>query len=158
MKNILAFLLIVVSFAYAAAPTFSSGVNYTHLGIATGGSISTATGYDTLGAADSATLTSNFVPEKGTENILVNSAITGTGSDSLVIQVLVDALDGSDNLLYRTIADTITSNAGEPVTLPLYGATKYRIKLKTITGSGTQVILNRLYIYARTVLTQSKEW
>lgn len=158
MKKIFGMVLALAAFAFAVAPTVTSGVNYEALGIATGGKISAAAAYDTLGATDSSTLATGFVQDKFCESIFTIDAITGTGSDSLAVQVIVDALDYNGNLMFRTVVDTISTATGEAITLPLNGGSKYRIKLKSIAPSGTQIILNRMYILSRRVVTINRQW
>lgn len=156
-------LVIIVSFlsvtlSYSAAPT-NSVVDGSY-GIYTDTVIYSSTGFDTVGATDSTTLFSKGLnyPGEGWQWILVRSAITGGGSDSVALQVVCDALDGSDNLLYRTVVDTFTAAAGEAVLLPIGGTIfgiKYRVRLIGITGNGGVVILNRLYLMKRRVEVKS---
>jgi ribosomal protein S28E/S33 len=109
-------------------------------------------GFDTIVGVDSTTLLSGHIFETNWEYILVRDAITGTGSDSVAMQVRVDAMDGSGNVLYTKAIDSLITSAGEAIAIPLWGTifgSKIRIKLIGYTGSGGQVILNRMHIYKR---------
>lgn len=157
------FVLFVVSGLNAAAPAYSAtDAFYQYGGVDI--AISTSTGLDTLsGATDSMTLLSGkaFDVQSGWQYILVRDAFSGGGSDSVAIQVNLDALDKDGNLLYRTAIDSFTASAGEAVLLPLLGTVfghKYRIKLHTYTGNGGEVILNRFYIYKRRPVTMIQQW
>ena len=157
------FVLFVVSGLNAAAPAYSAtDAFYQYGGVDI--AISTSTGLDTLsGATDSMTLLSGkaFDVQSGWQYILVRDAFSGAGSDSVAIQVNLDALDKDGNLLYRTAIDSFTASAGEAVLLPLLGTVfghKYRIKLHTYTGNGGEVILNRFYIYKRRPVTMIQQW
>lgn len=156
MKNFILLICVFVAAVFAAAPSTTTDVNYEDIGTIV--TISGAAAFDTLGATDSSTLTSTLVNREGCEYILTRDAFTGSGSDSVAVQVLVDALDGGGTLLFRTIADTAVLAAGEAVSLPLVGGTQYRVKLKSIAPSGTVIILNRLYIVGRRLLTVTKTW
>lgn len=157
------FVLFVVSGLNAAAPAYSAtDASYQYGGVDI--AISTSTGLDTLsGASDSMTLLSGkaFDVQSGWQYILVRDAISGDGSDSVKIQVNLDALDKDGNLLYRTAIDSFTEASGEAVLLPLLGTAfghKYRIKLHTYADNGGVVILNRFYIYKRRPVTMTQQW
>lgn len=157
------FVLFVVSGLNAAAPAYSATDAYYQYG-GVDIAISTSTKLDSLcGDADSMTLLSGkaFDVQSGWQYILVRDAFSGDGSDSVAIQVNLDALDKDGNLLYRTAIDSFTQAAGEAVLLPLLGTVfghKYRIKLHTYTGNGGKVILNRFYIYKRRPVTMIQQW
>lgn len=157
------FVLFVVSGLNAAAPAYSAtDASYQYGGVDI--AISTSTGLDTLGGeTDSMTLLSGkaFDVQSGWQYILVRDAFSGDGSDSVKIQVNLDALDKDGNLLYRTAIDSFTQAAGEAVLLPLLGTAfghKYRIKLHTYADNGGVVILNRFYIYKRRPVTMTQQW
>jgi hypothetical protein len=121
-----------------------------------------ATGpFDTLsGATDSVTVFTKNLNYRGEgwQYILVRDAITGGGSDSVKIAVVLDALDGNNNLFYRTVVDSFTASTGEAVRLPIGGTvigTKYRVKFLTYTDNGGVVILNRIYLFKRRVNVKS---
>lgn len=157
------FVLFVVSGLNAAAPAYSATDAYYQYG-GVDIAISTSTKLDSLcGDADSMTLLSGkaFDVQSGWQYILVRDAFSGAGSDSVKIQVNLDALDKDGNLLYRTAIDSFTEAAGQAVLLPLLGTVfghKYRIKLHTYTGNGGVVILNRFYIYKRRPVTMTQQW
>ena len=156
------FVLFVVSGLNAEAPAYSAtDASYQYGGVDIAISV-----FDTLsGATDSMTLLSGkaFDVQSGWQYILVRDAFSGSDSDSdsVAIQVNLDALDKDGNLLYRTAIDSFTEAAGEAVLLPLLGTVfghKYRIKLHTYTGHGGEVILNRFYIYKRRPVTMIQQW
>lgn len=159
------FVLFVVSGLNAAAPAYSATDAYYQYG-GVDIAISTSTKFDSLcGATDSMTLLSGkaFDVQSGWQYILVRDAFSGDGSDSVAIQVNLDALDKDGNLLYRTAIDSFTQAAGEAVLLPLLGTVfghKYRIKLHTYTGNACvgKVYLNRFYIYKRRPVTMIQQW
>ena len=151
--------LLCVAVVNAAAPTYSTtdavieygGLDYT---IASGA-------LDTLVGVDSVTLVSGRAFSPDWQYILVRGAVTGTGSDSVAMQVRCDALDSDNNLLYSTPVDSLTAAAGEAIFLPIFGSvigSKIRIKLIGYTGNGGQVILNRLHIYKRRPAAINKVW
>ncbi|NLG18759.1 MAG: hypothetical protein GX556_15635 [Fibrobacter sp.] len=157
------FVLFVVSGLNAEAPAYSAtDASYQYGGVDI--AISTSTKFDSLrGATDSMTLLSGkaFDVQSGWQYILVRDAFSG--SDSVAIQVNLDALDKDGNLLYRTAIDSFKQAAGEAVLLPLLGTVfghKYRIKLHTYAGNGGKeaVYLNRFYIYKRRPVTMIQQW
>ena len=110
----------------------------------------TITGTDTIAATDSLTLISSLRPHAGYEYILSRNAITGTGSDSVKIQVRVDAKDEDGNVFTRTAIDSMTAAAGENIVIPfsstLFGK-YFDVKLIGYHGNGGQVILNKVRLY-----------
>jgi hypothetical protein len=154
MKKFLIALLSLVAVSFATTVVTSSGVNYENLGIVA--TISSVSNYDTIVTTDSVTLTSTFVPNRGDEVMLVHSPFVASGdSVNLIVNIDVLGIDGS--VLYRIPADTLVAESEIPVSLPLLGGAKYRIKLKGITGNST-VILNKIYLVARRALTITKPW
>jgi hypothetical protein len=153
----LSVLLLLVAFCFATTVATTSGVNYENMGIRL--TISSASAYDTIAATDSATLTSDFVPPRGEEILLVHSPFTGSGSDSVHLAVNIDALAADGSVLYRALADTLASANEQPISLPLLGGAKYRIKLNGISGAnGGVVILNKVYLYGRRGVTVAKPY
>jgi hypothetical protein len=151
--------LLVIAGCFAAAPSYSAvdavyeygGLDYN---IASGA-------FDTLVGVDSTTLVSGRVFSPDWQYILVRGAVTGTGSDSVAMQVRVDALNDAGTLIYSTLVDTLSAAAGEAIFLPVFGSiigSKIRIKLIGYTGNGGQVILNTLGIYKRRPITINKVW
>jgi hypothetical protein len=149
----------VVGAAYATAPTYgTTDATYEYGGLAT--TISSGV-FDTLKGVDSTTLISNFVWEPDWQYVLVRDAITGTGSDSVAIQVRADCLNSSGNLLYSVLVDSLTASEGEAIFLPLSGTlfgSKLRIKLVGYAGNGGEVILNKFYIFKRRPLSVVKQY
>lgn len=159
-KLITFFVLLAAVVSYAGAPTGETvDANYVWE-LDPNGSIDSDGAYDTLAADNDSTakFLSGFKPDKGYQYILVRDAITGTGSDSVEVEVVVDTKDGSGNLLYRTLVDSFTSSAGEAIFLPI-GETlighKFDVHLKAGAAVGTQVILNRLYLYRRKAVVRT---
>jgi hypothetical protein len=154
------FLLAALGIQAAAPTTISSpavcepgGIFFT---------ISSAASLDTVVKTDSVTLLDSKAfgtARDGWEYILLRDVITGDGADSVNMRLVVDALDGSGNLFYRTEVDTMTDSTGEAISLPINNSVngwKYRIKLIGITGNGGEVILNRMYIIKRRPVTIHK--
>ena len=156
--------LLCVAVVNAAAPTYSTtdaivengGLFYT---IASGS-------FDTLVGVDSSTIFVNQKLEPDWQYTLVRGRVTGTaadgsGTDSVAMQVRIDALDSDGNLLYTHLADSITTVAGEAIKLPFFGpviGSKYRVKLIGYTGNGGQVIVRQLYIYKTRPVVINKTW
>lgn len=160
--KIILMLAMVCTVAYSAAPAATAvdaayGWEYDMSNTA-----SSAVGADTLVGTDSTTLWTNLNPAKEYEYFYVRDAITGTGSDSVNLQVRVDckATKGG-TVLYRSVVDTITAAAGEAIGLAL-GTTNigqyFDVKLIGLAGTGGQVIINRGYLARRRPVTTSKPW
>lgn len=151
--------LLVVAGIYAAPASYSAtdavyeygGLDYN---IASGA-------FDTLVGVDSTTLVTGRIFSPDWQYVLVRGNVTGTGSDSVAMQVRVDALNETGTLIYSTLVDSLTAAAGEQIFLPIFGSiigSKIRIKLIGYTGNGGQVILNNLAIYKRRPVTINKAW
>lgn len=160
MNKILAILLVAAVSCFALAPTnsatngnYSWDVDYT---------ISSAAGFDTVGgAADSSTLISLRPLQTGYEYILVRDAITGDGSDSIKISLSARMYDINKNLMYTVEVDSFTAAAGEAVSIPVGGTlfgSYMTLKAMTYTDNGGVVILNRMYLLKRKVLSTVKNW
>lgn len=168
MRNLIFSCIAILALALvvsAAAPTDNVvDAVYENGGVDT--IIKNTTGLDTLAGVDSTTLISGHIFAPGWRYILVRDRITGTaadgsGTDSVALQVRVDALDGNGNLFYSTLVDSMTTVAGEAILLPITGTvfgSKIRIKLIGYTGNGGQVILNRFSIYKRRAITITRDW
>ena len=158
--------IVIASFlavnAYSAAPADAVVDAAYEWGYDASNSPSTGTAFDTLAANDSSEIIADLVPERGQEYILVHDAFTGTGSDSVALQVRVDCKDGSGNILYSTVIDSFDAAAGEAIALPFGGTlfgNKFDVNLVCYgTGDGTQVILNRFLLYTRKPITLKKDW
>lgn len=123
--------------------------------------IDTNGAFDTLAATDSTTILTNFNPRFGWNYYLQHDALTGTGSDSVAMEVRVDLKDNNGNVYQYYAVDSLTSSAGETVLLPfgskMFGD-KCDVKLRTYTGSGSQIIINRLRLWkARPIFTEKKQ-
>lgn len=143
---------------FATPVSCLSGVNYDNLGIikkvATGAGGAT----DTLGSAtDSSTILDNYVPGPY-EQILVRNTFTGTGAATITATVFVDALDSAGGVLTRTAVDTMNAAAGECMSLPMVGGSKYRVKIIGYGSSGFPVYMNRFYVTGRRVINWNKDW
>ncbi len=157
-KFLLFFLVLIISFAtsvYSDALAEGNGVGTWIWQASDNAEIDTNGAFDTLlNASDSSELATNVRLEKGWRYILSRDAITGTGSDSIAIDVRVYAYDQNNNIIYYTSIDSITAAAGEQIEIP-FGSTfggsqfHYSIRLFSYTGNGTQVILNRFYLDKR---------
>lgn len=118
-----------------------------------------AAGFDTLVGVDSTTLVTKISIPSGSLYILQRGAVTGTGSDSVAMQVVVDAYDQSGNFLQRTAVDTFSTSAGEQIAIPFFDSIfgdKFTVKLVSYTGNGGQVILPAMRFYIRKVFTETK--
>ncbi len=163
MRRILSALLLLLVCAVgarAAAPTFSAvdGVYEWERDTA----IDTDGAFDTLaGTSDSSTIIDSiWRPDKGYEYILVRDAITGTGSDSVKVQVRVDCFDGLTKM-YALAIDSFTASTAEAVHIPIGGTlygNKFRIRAVAYADNGGQVILNRLAIWRRRAVTITQKW
>lgn len=160
--KILLAIVVMISIGYSAAPSA-----YTVAGMPEGGfdrdyDISTAAAWDTSVSADTITLLTNFNPEQGYEYYLVRDAITGTGSDSVGLQVRVDVLTDKDgDLLYSVLVDTMVAAPGEAIDLKIRQTALggwFNVYLFGISANGAQVILHRLMIYKRRGIVTDKNW
>lgn len=160
MKKILCILLLAAG-AFAAAPSrVATDAGYEW---AMCNTISNTANDDTLASTDSSNVILDFIPEKGWEYIYVRDAVTGTGSDSAYYYFVVRAKTAvRGSILYSTNVDTIVAAAGEAIAIPfgqtLFGVA-YDIKLLAVNGStGSQVILNRSYLYKRRAIASTRPW
>jgi hypothetical protein len=163
MYKLIASLTVVLGAAFAvmaAAPTHAAVDGVYEWKIDT--TIDADGAFDTLVSAnDSTQLLNDWRPDQKWEYILVRDAITGTGSDSVQVEVRVDAYDASGNLLYRTAADSFTAADGEAILLDFGGTLfghKFDIELSGNANIGSQVILNRFSIWQRRAVTVNKAW
>jgi hypothetical protein len=115
--------------------------------------VSNAAGFKTFTAAgDSAILKSAWVPVAGWEQFVAWDVITGTGSDSVALDVVIQGLGPAGEILGSVHVDTITSAAGSFLVLPVGNTVvgfSYKVYVKAITGVGTSTILNRVYFGKR---------
>jgi hypothetical protein len=151
--------LLLVGVAQASAPSATLAANaYWYVDSAL------AAASDTLAATDSSTLWTNHVIEPGWEYVLTIGTPTGTGADSTLFQVRVDCKNSSNVVQYRRYTgDTLSGNAPQPVQFSLpFGTTLFgtraTIKLMTISGNGTQVILPAIQLIKRRMVIFSQQW
>lgn len=164
MKKILLALMLVAfvvveSFAIpAAAPSVAANISMESVYGANGAVIKKGTGWDTLAGVDSTIFASKITIPMGSEYILNRAAITGTGQDSVVAQVVVDSYDANNVFQYRTVVDSFsTANSvcvGEQIAIPFYKTIfgdKFTIKIISTSGAGAggQQILNSMTLYVR---------
>jgi hypothetical protein len=159
-KLFLTGLFMIVCFALshaipAAAPTIA-GDKYVQ---STKNFPAKSAGFDTLVGVDSTTLATQITVPAGSAYVLQRGPITGTGSDSVAMQVVVDSYDNSGVFLQRTVVDTFATSAGEQVAIPFFDTIfgeKFTFKLVSYTGNGGQVILPAMKFYIRRVYTETK--
>lgn len=104
---------------------------------------------DTLAGADSSTLLSCGTFEPGWTYIFRRGIISGEGSDSIRLQLVVDAYNGAKSFMERVVVDSLTAIASEQIVLPIYQTlfgSFFTIKVKAYADNGGEVILNNLYI------------
>lgn len=164
MKKIFALLLVmlIAFIAFSAAPTYSTVDSNLEFEFRNGDTISTVAAFDTLGATDSTTIVSDFVPERPWEYIYIRDAITGTGADSVAVVVRVDCKDAyNGTVIYSVAIDTIVAAAGEAIAIPFGGTAfgnAFDIKLVSIAPSGGQLIINKGYLWRRRFVNIEKNW
>lgn len=114
---------------------------------------------DTFKAASVDTVLDNFIPKANYDYVLSVGAFSGNGADSTAVGVYVDALSSSGGLQCPVLVDSIKDSAGAQVILGFgykVTADKYRVRLKKITGGGTNLVAPDscwIYIRKRVVLT-----
>lgn len=165
MKKILSFLFVSallyqVFAAAGVAPTVSANKFMELI-------TSKATAWDTLSGVDSATFAEKITIPTGSTVILNRAAITGTGQDSILQQVVVDAYDVNNKFLYRTVVDTfVTASSvcvGEQIAIPIWDSIfgdKFTIKVISTSGAGAggQQILNSMRLYIRKLYNGSHQY
>lgn len=125
--------------------------------------ISSSAGYDTLTAAnDTTVLVSDFVFDRGWQYFLANDSITGTGADSVDLDLVLEMYDCDGNMIQRkdgvfTIA--VDEGSYNELTVgEVYFGCRSRMLLKGSADVGSQVILNRVYIMKRRPIVWQKKW
>lgn len=116
--------------------------------------ISSSTAYDTLASGTpTKVILQNTKIDGGWEYILAHDTLTGTDAATCVIEIVIESYDDNNILLKRTIVDSIVGSSeqyGGAHVLPFFSETvghKFKVVLQYDTG--TQTIVNRLYIYKR---------
>lgn len=161
MKKILTFVIILFSVVVinAAAPS-NDVVDAVYYWDA--GSISDTLGaaFDTVVSTDSVILYNKKRFEPGWEYILTRRPITGTGTDSLYMKLILDALSEDGTLYYRTTIDSPMVAGGNSLLLPIgsscYGE-KFTIKVIGYTGNGGQLILPYMRLQRRRPATMTNQ-
>jgi len=145
-------LLVLPALVMAAAPTFRATdavYDWDYDSI-----ISSAAAHDTLiSTTDSSVLLdSTWRPDRKWNYVLVRDAITGGGSDSVKVQLMVEAFDADRNKMYQIAVDSLTAAAGEAIEIPIGGTllgNTFRVTLIGYTDNGGEVILNRISMMRR---------
>lgn len=159
-KLFLTGLFLIVCFALAsAAPATAPTIAGDKYVQSTKNFPAKAAGFDTLVGVDSTTLVTQITIPAGSAYILQRGPITGTGSDSVAMQVVVDSYDNNGVFLQRSLVDSLTTAAGEQIAIPFFDTIfgeKFTIKLVGYTGNGGQVIMPSIKFYIRKVFTETK--
>lgn len=149
MKKILGliFALAVVSSVSAAAFTATAGYNiewqkYNH--------VVTPIASDSLIDPDDTIAVCTKTPfESGWIYLLKWGTMTGTGSDSIDIDIAVKTYDKNDSLLSTTAVETITAVTSRNVALPIhrtdFGA-KFTILMSSSAAAGYQILIPTISI------------
>ncbi len=152
MKKIIIILIALVAVLYADAPT--STIYVANSGEWDIDTVISSGAFDTLAAADSTTILSKRKLEVGYEYALVHGAFTGTGSDSVSLQVRADLYNyRNDASVFASIPiDSLTSSVAEMIIVPI-GSTifgrKLTIKFLGYGDDGGQLIISNLALYKR---------
>ena len=159
MKKFIALIILLAAFvANAAAPSaYTDAVGV--FDYEEGDTIGAA--YDTVKADnDTSVLFANFVPEQGYEYILGRTAITGTGADSITIELGMRCEYPGGTAICTVYVDSFTAAAGEYVSFPFsnYPAGQYDIFVIGYAGIGSQVIFNKMQWFRRKPLFYRKSW
>lgn len=158
--SVFLFLAVSAVFATQWAPSRNSTDNpYQNGGIDT--AISSSTAFDTLVNADSSTLFTGHTIESYWEYVLSIGPLGGTSAATCSLDVVIDGLDASSNQLTRYYVDTIYGPIQSNIqcVLPFYTAVYgHKFRVKVISRSGAQTILNRIYLYKRRPVTVNKSW
>jgi hypothetical protein len=91
--------------------------------------------------------------------VLTRGPITGTGSDSVKIQMVADVYDFNKNFVRRVAVDSLTTSDGEDIAIPLFDTifgAYFTIKWIGYAGNGGQVVLPSVAIYARKLYIEQK--
>lgn len=158
MKKFLLFMTVVLATAvcvHAIAPAAPSVAANRYLVTY----LTKATGFDTLVGVDSTVIANKIALKAGSAYVLTRGPITGTGSDSVKIQMVVDVYDFNKNFVRRVAVDSLTASDGEDIAIPffdtIFGA-YFTIKWIGYTGNGGQVILPSVAIYSRKLYIEQK--
>ena len=123
-------------------------------------------GFDTLVGTDSTTLATKITLPAGSTFVLSRGAITGTGADSVALQVVVDCYDFNKAFTKRVVVDSITSAnsvcVGEDIAIPFFDSifgSYFTIKFVPYgsTLNGGQVIMGSATLYTRKLYIETKQ-
>lgn len=160
MKKLLfgVFVLLFALSSFAIAP--AAPTVYANKFLESYPTLSKAANFDTLVGVDSAVVFNKQpIPSGGSAYILSRGAVTGTGSDSVKIQVVVDSYDANNVLLYRTSVDSFTVSTAEDIAIPFFDTIfgdRFTLKLIGYTANGGQVILPNMRFYVRKLVDFTK--
>jgi hypothetical protein len=145
MKKILSVLiaLCVAGVAFAAVPQYTAvdGGYVVKL-------VQTITIADTIDATDTVVIKNDFKPDPGWEYVLVSPAFSGTGSDSVALQLGIECENAAGTRIYTALSDSVTVATGKASLLSFGGrafGVQYNLRFYTYTGAGTQLIMNGTY-------------
>jgi hypothetical protein len=116
---------------------------------------------DTVKATDSVRVFHLLQVPPAADYVFTRNAITGNGSDSVALQVVIDSYDAGKNLIGRTVVDTLLTAAGEALAVPLNASivgSFFSMKLIGLATNGGDVIVNRWALYARKLYKESKPY
>lgn len=118
-----------------------------------------AAGFDTLSGVDSAVIANKIALKAGSAYVLTRGPITGDGSDSVKLQLVVDVYDFNKSFVRRVLVDSLTSSEGEDIAIPffdtIFGA-YFTIKLVGYTGNGGEILLPNMALYSRKLYIEQK--
>lgn len=165
MKKLILFIVLFVSFLYAAggnAPTYAAvdggyefEVDSTYLPA----NLLT----DSLSGDDTLQIIDALNPTKGNrygwQYILAYRGLLGDSADNAIVQVYVDSKDAADSLIKHVLIDTMVE-AGGFILLPLIGTMighTYDVSIISLTATD-HVYLSGLSLYRRRVYNVSRRW
>lgn len=158
MKKFLLFISVLLATAvcvHAIAPTAPSVAANKYLVTY----LTKPAGFATLVGVDSTVIANKIALKAGSAYVLTRGPITGTGSDSVKIEMVVDVYDFNKKFVRRVAIDSLTASAGEDIAIPFFDTifgSYFTIKWIGYTGNGGQVILPSVAIYARKLYIEQK--
>lgn len=97
------------------------------------------------------TLFSGFKTWENCEYVLCASKVTGSGNDSIKLQIVIEAFRDTIGI-GQLILDTVSDSMGGQILLPFDSGIvgdKYSVYINSVTGNGTAVVVGNIYIYVR---------
>lgn len=124
-----------------------------------------AANFDTLVGTDSTVLATKITIPAGSVYTLTRGPISGTGADSVALQVVVDCYDPNKAFIRRVVVDSVTSSTttpGEDIAIPFFDSifgSYFTIKLVPYgsTLNGGQVIMGSATLYSRKLYIETKQ-